>query len=375
MLSVNELRDALVMVAQRSAAIKAACTNEESTKLNLVLPLIVALGYDYRDPFEVQPEFAADLRDDTRDRVDFVIMRDGNPVIAIECKKAGADLSVNRGQLRAYFAALPTVHLGILTNGLVFEFFVDCDAPNIMDSEPFLTLDLEAATRGSIPIDVAESLLTITRPHFLPESILEIAETRLLAKRMRSLLLQEIREPSEDFCLHLLQRLGLRNLRRSSVQARYGSIVRSAFEEALVLPILDTLRASRLQPTNEIDASREIGDRIITTDRELAVYRYVCRRLAYLCKDEHQFASIERVQYRDYVGKFAVYYDSVRKGRLFDFVAGENGYDKFVFPQPYGEIVTNAMIDIDEPLRSIFMQRVRELGTARAADAMLQQIA
>lgn len=375
MRTIEDFRDALTKVAERSAAIKSACTNEESTKLNLVLPLIVALGYDYRNPYEVQPEFAADLRDQTRERVDFVIMRDGNPVIAIECKKAGTDLIANRGQLRAYFAALPTVHLGILTDGLRFEFFVDCEAANMMDSEPFLTLDLEAAVRAPIPIDVVETLLAVTQPYFQPETILETAEARLLARRMRSLLLQEIRDPSEEFCLHLLQRLGIRNLRRASVQSRYGSIVRSAFEEALVLPILDTLRASRLQTVVGPDLPCEVGDRIVTTDRELAVYRYVCRRLAFLCADEQQFAAIECVQYRDYVGKFAVYYENVRKGRLFDFVAGENGYDKFVFPEPYGDVITNAMIDIDEPLRATFVRRVRELGTTKNPEARVLQIA
>ena len=373
MRTLYELRDALANIAARSATIKSACTNEESTKLNLVLPIIVALGYDYRNPFEVQPEYAADFRDEMRERVDFVIVRDGNPVIAIECKKVGTDLSVNRGQLRAYFTALPTVSLGILTDGLKFEFFVDCEAPNIMDSEPFLTLDLEAATRSPIPADVIETLFTITQSQFRPEDIAESAEMRLLAKRVRSVLLQEIREPSEEFCLHLLQRLGLRNVRRASVKCRYGSLVRSAFEEALVLPILETLRTSRMQSDAEALPSGDLDERIVTTDRELAVYRYVCRRLAFLSADEHQFAAIERVQHRDYVGKFAVYYENVRKGRLFDFVAGDNGYDKFVFPDPYGEVITNAMIDIDEPLRATFSQRVRELGSSRAAEARVLQ--
>jgi hypothetical protein len=370
-----DLRDGLTSVAIRSAAVRSACANEESTKLNLVLPFIVALGYDYRNPFEVQPEYAADLRNDMRERVDFVIMRDGVPVIAIECKKAGSDLSLARGQLRAYFAALPTVHLGILTDGLIFEFFVDSEAANVMDSEPFLTLDMEAATRSAIPNDVVEALMAITRPHFQPEVISQAAEARLLAKRLRSLLLQEIREPSEDFCLHLLQRLGLRNVRRATVQSRYSSLVRSAFEQALVLPILDTFRTSRDFRNAEGAPTADVGDRIVTTDRELAVYRYVCRRLAYLCADEHQFAAIERVQYRDYVGKFAVYYENVRKGRLFDFIAGDNGYDKFVFPEPYGEVVTNAMIDVDEPLRAVFTLRVRELGSSRNAEQRLLQIA
>ena len=111
--------------------------------------------------------------------------------------------------------------------------------------------------------------------------------------------------------------------------------------------------------SSELSDSRQ---RIVTTDRELSVFRYVCRRLAFLAKDEQQYAAIERVHHRDYLGKFAVYYENVRKGRLFDFVEGNNGFDKFVFPAPFGEIVTNSISDIDEPLSSTFISRVRELG-------------
>ena len=81
------------------------------------------------------------------------------------------------------------------------------------------------------------------------------------------------------------------------------------------------------------------------------------------------------MHYKDYVGKFAVYYENIRKGRLFDFVAGDNGYDKFVFPAPFGEIVTNSMADIDEALRAVFAQRVRELGAPRGSEARILQSA
>jgi superfamily I DNA/RNA helicase len=40
-----------------------------------VLPIIVALGYDYRNPFEVQPEYAADFRDEMRERVERLLGR------------------------------------------------------------------------------------------------------------------------------------------------------------------------------------------------------------------------------------------------------------------------------------------------------------
>lgn len=140
------------------------------------------------------------------------------------------------------------------------------------------------------------------------------------------------------------------------------------------MPVIELLRASPARPQGaaEDDGGKQ---RIITTDRELAVYRYVCRRLAYLAADEHQFSAVERVHHHDYIGKFAVYYEKRVKGRLFDFIEGRDGYDKFVFPEPFGEIVTNSMRDIDEPLKAIFTQRIRELGAPKISEARVLQSA
>lgn len=364
--ALGQFQASLTAIAERAASVRAMCASEESTKLYLVLPVITALGYDCTDPFVFQPEFAADFRKEATERVDFVILRDEKPIIAIECKKVGTDLAANRGQLRAYFTALQSVHLGILTDGIRFEFFVDCESPNIMDPEPFVTLDLEAATRDEIPADVLAALFLLHKANFAPEAVSELAEERLVAKRLRTILMQEVREPSDDFCRHILQRVGLKNLRRNSIQQRYSSLIRSAFEDAFVIPVVEKLRAAHVRPADTFTADDEATRRIVTTDRELSVYRYVCRRLAFLATDEAQFSAVERVQHRDYVGKFAVFYDSNRKGRLFDFVEGSNGYDKFVFPEPFGEIVTNTMKDIDEALRATFTRRLRELGTPSA---------
>jgi hypothetical protein len=373
----SELEAALKHIAERSAVIKSACTNEESTKLYLVLPVISVLGYDYTDPFVVQPEYAADFRSDDQERVDYVVIRDGTPAIAIECKKVGTDLTESRGQLRTYFSALQNVSLGILSNGLRFEFFVDSEAPNIMDEEPFVTLDMERAAHEGIPADVIEALALLTHRNFHPETIAEAAAERLISRRLRTTLMQEVREPSEELCRVLLQRVGLKNIRRSSIQSRYSSLVRAAFEDALVIPVLEKLRIAYPQkPAEAPQIDDGAAQRIITTERELAVFRYVLRRLAYLATDESQFSAVERVQYKDYVGKFAVYYEKTQKGRLFDFIEGSNGYDKFIFPEPFGEIVTNAMRDIDEPLRAIFALRIRELGTpSKASEVKLLQSA
>lgn len=363
----GELLSKLTVIAERQPTIRSVCTNEESTKLFLVLPVLSALGYDVTDPTVVQPEYAADFRDGLCDRVDYAIMRNGEPVIAIECKKVGVDLASNRGQLRAYFTALPSVRLGILTNGLRFEFFVDVDTTNIMDEEPFVTLDMEAAAHRAIPADVLEALTSVTKAGFQPASVSRIAEMRLLSRRLRSAVMQQVREPSLEFCRVILRAAGQDNVHRSRIESLYSSMVRNAFEEAFVIPVMELLRAKQSSPETETPASNSETQRIITTDRELAVYRYVCRRLAFLASDEHQFAAIDHVHYKDYLGKFAVYYRSVNKGRLFDFIEGGNGYDRFIFPEPIGEIVTSTMTEIDEPLRTVFSQRIKVLGTAQPA--------
>jgi hypothetical protein len=366
--TLDDLKASLSAVAERSAIIKSNCDNEEGTKQFLVLPVIAALGYDCANPFEVQPEFPADFRNGMQERVDYVIMCDGKPAIAVECKKVGTDLAANRGQLRAYFTPLSSVRLGILTDGLRFEFFVDCENANVMDAEPFVTLDLEQAARSPIPDDVIEALSKISRNNFEPDAIAETAEMRLVAKRLRTALTQEFREPSDELCKLLLQRVGVTNVRRSSIQARYGGLIRAAMEDGLILPVVEMLRAAtgEHRPGNSKDG---VSQRIITTERELSVYRYVCRRLAYLSSDEQHFSAIEQVGYRDYIGKFAVYYANVHKGRLLDFIEGSNGQDKFIFPEPFGELVTGNIRDIDEPLRKIFAQRVRELGAPSLAAA------
>ena len=80
--------------------------------------------------------------------MDFAILKDTQPVIAIECKALGIPLKDERGQLRSYFNAAPTVKMGVLADGLVYEFYADSDEPNMMDQTAFLALDLREVAKG-----------------------------------------------------------------------------------------------------------------------------------------------------------------------------------------------------------------------------------
>jgi hypothetical protein len=207
----NELRAGLCAIAKRSVGLMSACGNEESTKLYLVLPILGLFGYDYANPYEVYPQYAPDPNQPNK--VDLAVLRDGQPVIAIECKKVSTDLADARDELRAYYNSIPTTKLGVLTNGIVFEFFVDSAEPNKMDDDPYLTLDLESVWRNGVSDEVLEALVHVTKASFDPETIAELAHVRLVKKRLRTSLLEEASAPSEEFCRFFLKRAGLKQVR------------------------------------------------------------------------------------------------------------------------------------------------------------------
>jgi hypothetical protein len=60
-----------------------------------------------------------------------------------------------------------------------------------------------------------------------------------------------------------------------------------------------------------------------------------------------------------------VFFDRERKGWLFDYFEGSDGCDKFIFPAPYGTIVTSNILDIDRPLKAVFTERIRERTNPR----------
>ncbi len=130
------------LAAEVPRSLPAAKRSEASTSQFLVMPFFELLGFNVHNPNDVEPEFTADVGI-LREKVDFALKRDGKAVILVEVKYAGATLDKQHAeQLRRYFSTKLDVRFGILTNGLEFRFFADLDNPNVMDDEPFMTLDM-----------------------------------------------------------------------------------------------------------------------------------------------------------------------------------------------------------------------------------------
>lgn len=369
----EEFRQKIRAFAERTVNLAPRCANEESTKLFLILPFLNFLGYDDRNPDEVCPEHGADFSEKYKNRVDFAILKNEKPVIAIECKTVGMPLKDERGQLRSYFNAAPTVKMGVITDGLVYEFYADSDEPNMMDQNAFLVLDLREVAKGKIENSVDEGLRSLQKSKFDPDNIGAEAKRKLIFQNLVQQIAKLAEEPSEQFVRLLLQNAGLSHVRAKAL-TEYVDLARSAFREFVSIRILQRLdlptkgleldKPSVVPEALPVESSLKVDDGIITTETELEVFSYVKRRLSFLVKEDSLFEEINSVEYRDYKGKFVVFYKKERAGRIFDFTEG--GPKKFNFdfgPQTGGEVSTDKLADIDSALLAIFTKRVAEMGT------------
>ena len=117
--------------------------NEASTRSYLVDPFIQAMGYNVQNPDDVEPEFTADLVSYS-EKVDYALKQDGKPTILVEVKSATVSLThEHTKQLQRYFSTKLDVRFGILTNGLECRAYADLERPNVMDDQPFLTINLQ----------------------------------------------------------------------------------------------------------------------------------------------------------------------------------------------------------------------------------------
>lgn len=365
----DDFRQKVKAFAERMVALAPRCTNEESTKLFLILPFLNFLGYDDRNPDEVCPEHGADFSEKYKNRVDFAILKGAQPVIAIECKTLGMALKDERGQLRSYFNAAPTVKMGVIADGLVYEFYADSDEPNMMDQTAFLSLDLRDVAKGKIEDSVEEGLKSLQKTNFDPDNIGAEAKRKLIFQNVIQQIAKLVEEPSEPFVRMLIQNAGLSHVRTKAL-SEYREITRSAFREFVNLRILhrldipakdNALEKSILTDPQVVEVVTKSDDTLVPSELELEVFQYVTRRLSFLVKDEALFNEIDKIEFKKYKGKFVVFHKRERAGRLFDFSEGKAKKYTFDFGQEEGGVVsTNKLSEIDKLLAASFIKCIAD---------------
>ena len=275
------LEDEIKAIAGRIPTIKDRLATEEATKQSLVLPFLQALGYNVFDPTEVWHEFTADVGTKQGEKVDYALMSGDAPVILIECKKVSDNLSADSkvSQLFRYFGTTQT-RIGVLTNGVLYQFFSDLESPNVMGTSPFLEVDLE-----KLDVAALEQLGKFAKGFDVDETVEGASHLRYI-NGMKKALTQQFNQPEDDFVEWLGRRVYSGRMTQTA-KDKFSQLTRRAFHEFVNDRITDTLRAAQSltrPPEDEIAAEHsgpageesDRGDRtVITTALELQAYNIV----------------------------------------------------------------------------------------------------
>lgn len=220
-----ELAEQIKAIATRIPLHREHLNTEEAAKTALVLPFINALGYNVFDPREVVPEFTADVGIKRGEKVDYAIMLGGKPIMLFECKGSNVDLSrAHASQLYRYFS-VTSARIGVLTNGLVYQFFSDLEQPNRMDDKPFLEFDLLNVQEALLP-----ELNRLTKGGYDPDSIAATAGELKYTKEITRMLTEQLTTPDEELVRLLAGRVYTGNRLTKSVLDQFGDTVRKAFK-------------------------------------------------------------------------------------------------------------------------------------------------
>jgi predicted type IV restriction endonuclease len=268
-------------LAEKFRQSKALVQTEEATKSAFIMPFLHLLGYDVFNPAEVVPEFTADVGIKKGEKVDFAILRDGQPVMLIECKCCGVSLNAGKcSQLFRYFHTLPTARIGILTNGTQYLFFTDLDKPNVMDQRPFMEFDLLNPDKVLI-----SELLKLSKANWDMAATLSAASDLKYTRALKGVLAEELQAPSEELVKLLAGRVYDGSL-TAKVREMFAGLTKKAFQQFINDQINDRLKSAMIEPQSMAEQlgqageaePREAESKVVTTEDELEAF-YVVKSL------------------------------------------------------------------------------------------------
>lgn len=302
--------DKLQALAERIPGTLEHLATEEATKTALIMPFIAALGYDVFNPTEVVPEFTADVATKKGEKVDYAIKHNGEVIMLFEAKKATESLGhAHAGQLFRYFSVTQATRIAVLTNGVVYQFYSDIDAPNRMDEKPFLVIDMM-----NLQDDLVAQLEKLTKESFDLDGMLEAAGDLKYIREIRRVFDRQFKEPDDDFVrFFFAQACPGRNFVQSAKE-HFAGLVTESLRQVIVDRVNARLRSALEgevpaaetsapnQPETEEEAPGENEDGIQTTEEELEGYRIV---KAIVCS----VLPAERIAYRDAKSYFSILVD------------------------------------------------------------------
>lgn len=300
-----DLKIKLEQLQQKVSGLKDQIGTEEATKNAFVMPFIQILGYDIFNPTEVIPEHVCDIGTKKGEKVDYVIKNNDEPIFIIECKHWKESADAHNSQLHRYYHVSKT-RFGVLTNGIIYNFYTDLEKPNIMDEKPFFTINIEDLKDSSIKI-----LESFTKKDYNLESILDSAEALKYIRAIRKEFEKEIEAPSDEIVKLLVSRFFEKPItanRMISFKEYTKKALTTSINESISFRLKSALNINEQieKQDDEIKSAQPIDEnnesKIITTEEELEGFQIVKAIM-------REKIPATRIAYRDTLSYFGILLD------------------------------------------------------------------
>lgn len=304
-----DFKDTLKQLSDRVIKLKSNIQTEEATKNAFIMPFINALGYDVFDPMEVVPEMTCDIAMKKGEKIDYAIIKDGVPIILIECKHWAQDLNLHDNQLIRYFN-VSKAKFGLLTNGIIYRFYTDLIEPNKMDTKPFLELDITDLRESQV-----EELKKFHKSYFDIDNVLSSASELKYTGELKAILSKEFATPSPEFVKYFAKQVydgvitaklldQFTSLTKKSISSYINELISERLKSALKTEITEEDNAT--DATNASAAQQATTDdkdsKIITTEEEIESF-FIIKSIL------RSHVDISRIAYRDAQTYFAILFD------------------------------------------------------------------
>lgn len=300
--------DQIKSISQQIQKLKEQILTEEATKNAFVMPFINALGYNVFNPMEVCPEFTADVPGLKGEKVDYAIIKDGKPIILIECKWCGGSLEnpKHSSQLHRYFHATEA-KFGVLTNGILYRFFTDIEKDNVMDEKPFFEFNMLDFNEFNI-----NELKRFSKLNFNPNELCDVAKNLLYTKEIKRLMAEQLTDPSPEFVKFFTGQVYTGKMVASVVE-KFTEITKRSLKEFINDRITERIKSAidlpdvalgsvESQEITTAEPELAIEDCIVTTEEEMDGF-YIVKAIL------RETIDVGRIQFKDTKTYFGINLD------------------------------------------------------------------
>lgn len=264
--------------------------NESKTRDYLIEPFFELLGYTKMDNYS--HEFSLRNSKGSVRKVDMVITLNGKtPIMLVECKKTTSNLTKSHyNQLASYFKHHKESKVGILTNGIVYEFYtVKWNDNKVLADTPFLIFDLRDFTRADLE-DIANFHLQI----FDVKNILEISEETYFLADFNQALTESLYPGSDELLKIIYQNMG-------------GKRATEGINQRL-RKLLNSYSLQNSAEKIKVIEGKQSSTGIYTTAEELKAYQII---ETILLMNPRLKVHHDRFGYKDYKGQFKIVVDGM----------------------------------------------------------------